>query len=88
MNVTSISDFRKDTKKYFDQVVDNYDDLIVLRSDGKKVVIIPFDTYNSIKETEYLLNNSANARHLEKSMAQLRAGKVIKKTMAELRSYE
>ena len=88
MNVTSISDFRKDAKKYFDQVIDDQDPLIITRSDGQTIVAVPLDQYNSMTETEYLLSNPANRKHLMESISQLRRGKTIKKTIEELESYE
>ena len=75
MKVTSISDFRKDTKKYFDQVIDDQDALLITRSDGQTIVAIPLDQYNSIAETEHLLSSPANRERLLQSLADLRAGK-------------
>jgi len=75
MKITSISDFRKDTKKYFDQVIDDQDALLITRSDGQTIVAIPFDQYSSIAETEYLLSIPANRERLLKSLAEARAGK-------------
>ena len=75
MKITSISDFRKDTKKYFDQVIDDQDALLITRSDGQTIVAIPLDQYNSIAETEYLLSSPANRERLLQSLADLRAGK-------------
>jgi antitoxin YefM len=88
MQVTSISDFRKDAKKYFDQVIDNSDDLIIARNDGKTVVVIPLDRYNAITETEYLMRSPANRERLLQGLEDARAGKTIKKTLAELKKYE
>ncbi|MCH4248172.1 MAG: hypothetical protein LKF82_10160 [Acinetobacter populi] len=39
-------------------------------------------------DTEYLLSNPANAKHLMESIAQDKAGKHIKKTMKELLAME
>lgn len=88
MNVTSISDFRKDTKKYFDEIINDSQELLITRSDGKTIVAIPLDTYNSIKETEYLMSNPVMADRLRKGIEEARAGKVVSKTLAELKSYE
>ncbi len=76
MNVTSISQFRKETKAYFDQVLADQDVLLVTRTDGQTVVVMPLEQYNAYNETAYLNSSPANKRHLEKSLAQLRAGKV------------
>lgn len=88
MNVTSISDFRKDAKKYFDQVIEDQDILLITRTDGKTTVMMTLDEYNSKTETEYLLSNPVNAERLLKGIGQANAGKTIKKTLAELKKYE
>lgn len=76
MNVTSISKFRKDTKTYFDQVIDDKDILLITRNDGQTVVVMPLEQYNSQVETDYLNSSPANRKHLETSMASLQAGRV------------
>ncbi len=76
MNVTTISKFRKNSKTYFDQVIDDKDVLLITRNDGQTVVVMTLDEYNSKVETDYLNSSPANRRHLEKSIADARAGKV------------
>lgn len=88
MQVASVSDFRKDIKKYIDAVDNNQEALIVTRTDSVSVVVIPLDEYNSIKETEYLLSSKANREHLKRGMANVEAGNLIPKTIEELRQYE
>lgn len=83
MNVASISNFRKDTKAYFDQVIENQDVLLITRSDGQAVVVMTLDQYNSRVETDYLNSTPANRKHLEKSMASLRRGRVEKHDLNE-----
>ena len=78
MNVTTISKFRKNTKDYFDQVIEDKDTLLITRSDGQTVVVMTLDDYNSKIETDYLNSHQANRKHLEESIAQARAGKVEK----------
>ena len=84
MNVTTISDLRKNTKKYFDQVADNQDVLIVARANGKSVALVSMDMYNKLDATEYLNSTAANRLRLLQSLEQARAGKVIPKTIQEL----
>lgn len=88
MNVTTISQFRKNAKKYFNQVIDDQDALLITRSDGQTIVAVPFDQYSSIMETEYLLRSPANRERLLKAMAEAEAGKGIEKTIEELKQYE
>lgn len=83
MNVTSISDFRKNSRQYFDEVIDNQDILILTRSDGQTVVMMPLAQYNSLTETDYLNSSPANRRHLLESMAQLRAGQLEQHELIE-----
>ncbi len=83
MNVTTISKFRKNAKKYFDQVVDDQDVLLITRNDGVTVVMMSLDQYNSQSETDYLNRSPANRKHLEASMAELRAGELEKHDLIE-----
>ncbi|HSW37716.1 MAG TPA: type II toxin-antitoxin system Phd/YefM family antitoxin [Candidatus Saccharimonadales bacterium] len=83
MNVTSISKFRKDAKAYFDQVIDDKDVLLITRNDGQTIVVMTLDEYNSKAETDYLNSSPANRKHLEKSIADARAGKVEKHELIE-----
>ena len=76
MKITSISKFRKDIKRYVDEIDQDQEPLIVTRSDNVSVVVIPLNTFNSYSETEYLLRSPANARRLLKSMENARAGNV------------
>lgn len=84
MNVTTISKFRKNTKDYFDQVIEDKDTLLITRSDGQTVVVMTLDDYNSKIETDYLNSSEANRKHLEKSIAQAHAGKVEKHGLIEI----
>jgi antitoxin YefM len=83
MNVTTISKFRKDAKAYFDQVIDDKDVLLITRNDGQTVVVMTLDQYNSQVETDYLNSTAANRKHLQKSIADARAGKVEKHDFIE-----
>jgi antitoxin YefM len=83
MNVTTISTFRKNAKEYFDQVIDNQDVLLLTRSDGQTVVVMTLDEYNSKVETDYLNSSLANRKHLEKSLASLRAGELEQHDLSE-----
>lgn len=84
MNVTTISKFRKNAKSYFDQIIEDKDTLLITRSDGQTVVVMTLDDYNSKVETDYLNSSEANRKHLEKSIAQAKAGKVEKHDLIEV----
>lgn len=76
MNITTISKFRKDSKKYFDKVIEDQDILLITRSDGQTIVAMPLEQYNSNRETDYLLSTPANAARLRRSLADAQAGRV------------
>ncbi len=83
MNVTSISSFRKSSKAFFDKVIDDNDLLLITRNDGQAVVVMTLDQYNSKGETDYLNGNPANRRHLEKSIASAKAGRLEEHSLIE-----
>jgi len=76
MKIVSISNFRKDIKRYVDEIDRDQEPLVVTRSDNVSVVVIPLNTFNSYSETDYLLRSPTNARRLLKSMENARGGKV------------
>jgi antitoxin YefM len=83
MNVTSVSHFRSNLKKYIKGVDQDQEPLIVSGPDNVSVVVIPLATYNSYMETDYLLSSPANAKRLRDSIAELDAGKGQKHELIE-----
>jgi antitoxin YefM len=83
MKVANVSELRKNLKSYIDYIADTSDTLIV-NGNGKTVVMISLEDYNSLDETAYLLSNKANAKRLKESMEALAGKKVIKKSLKDL----
>ena len=54
MRTANYTDLRANLKGYIDSVIDDYDTVIVNRGNGKGVVMISLDEYNSLKETVLL----------------------------------
>lgn len=75
MRAINFSDARKDLKAVFDRVVEDADVTIITRRDAEDVVVMSLAEWNSWQETEYLAASPANARRLDESIAQARAGK-------------
>ncbi len=84
MKIASTSKFRKDIKRYIDEIDQDQEPLVVTRSDNVSVVILPLATYNSYAETDYLLRSPANAKRLQRSIEQAREGKVEKHDLVDL----
>lgn len=85
MRTVNFSEARSNLKGVLDRVVDDADVTIITRRDAGDVVVMSLDTWNSWRETEYLLASPANARHLANSMAELNAGKGVERELIEPR---
>ena len=72
MITTSISDFRKDIKSYFDKVTDNFETLIINRGKDNGIVIISLDEYNSLIETHHELSSKSNEKRLDSAIEKLK----------------
>jgi antitoxin YefM len=81
MRVVSFSEARNSLKTVLDHVVEDADYTIITRRDAEDAVVMSLDFFNSLLETVYLLKSPANAAHLERSIAQLRQGKVIERDL-------
>ena len=76
MRVVTFSEARNRLKQVIDEVVDDTDVTVIARRDAPDAVVMSLDTYNSLMETVHLLKSPANAAHLARSIAELRAGEV------------
>ncbi|HET7925458.1 MAG TPA: type II toxin-antitoxin system prevent-host-death family antitoxin [Rhodanobacteraceae bacterium] len=74
MRTINFSDARKQFKEVLDRVVDDADITIITRRDADDVVLMSLASYNSWQETMYLMASPENARWLNESIAQARAG--------------
>ena len=74
MLTTTISDFRKDIKKYLDNVTENFETLIINRGKDSGVVIISLDEYNSLCATQHELSSKTNEQRLDSAITKLNSG--------------
>lgn len=83
MRIVTYSHARNALKSVLDTVVQDADVTIISRRDAEgDAVVMSLDTYNSMMETLYLTANPANAAHLARSIAELRAGKAKRRELA------
>jgi len=81
MLTTSISDFRKDIKRYLDKVTDNFETLIINRGKDSGVVIMSLDEYNSLNETQYELSSKSNEKKLDAAIEKMKNGNSFSKEL-------
>lgn len=83
MLTTTISDFRKDIKKYLDDVTRNFETLIIHRGKDTGVVVISIDEYNSLTATQHELSSKANEKRLDSAVDKLKSGDSFQKDIFE-----
>ena len=83
MRVVNYSDLRKNLKGYLDAVYQDRQPLVVTRRNNEHVVMISLDEYQSLAETEYLLSEEANARHLRDSLRAARSDGARRRELSE-----
>lgn len=83
MKTTSYTDLKANLKSYIDAVIDNYDTVVVNRGNGKGVVMISLDEYNSLKETEYLMSSPDTMKAIHKGEEDIKNGNFISQNEGE-----
>ena len=83
LTITTISDFRKDIKKYLDRVTENFETLIINRGKDNGVVIMSLDEYNSLTATYHELSSKANEKRLDSAIEKLEKGSSFRKDLIE-----
>ena len=85
MLAVNYSTIRENFKSYCDKVTDFNETVIVTRKDEKNVVIISLDEWNALQKA---LCNAEYLGRLNRSIADVKAGRVVVKTMEELEAME
>lgn len=83
MLTTTISDFRKDIKNYFDKVSENFETLIINRGKDNGVVIMSLTEYNSLLATNHELSSIKNEKRLDSAIEKLSKGQTQQKDLIE-----
>ena len=81
MLAVNYSTIRSKLKDYCDKATEENETVIVTRKDEKNVVIMSLDKYNDIMRTA---RNAEYLDMIDRSMEQIKQGKVVIKTMKEL----
>jgi antitoxin YefM len=83
MLTTTISDFRKDIKKYLDHVTKNFETLIINRGKDNGVVIMSLAEYNSLCATQHELSSKINEKRLDAAIEKLKSGSSFQKDLPD-----
>ena len=83
MLIASISDFRRDIKRYLDKVSDNFETLIINRGKDRGVVILSLSEYNSLQTTNHELSSKTNQARLDSAIDKLSKGDSFSKELIE-----
>ena len=83
MLTTSISDFRKNIKKYLDNVTENFETLIINRGKDSGVVVISLDEYNSLTATQHELSSRTNESRLDSAIEKLKSKSSFQKDLMD-----
>jgi antitoxin YefM len=83
MITTTISDFRKDIKRYLDTVTKNFETLIINRGKDNGVVIMSLDEYNSLTATQHELSSRTNEKRLDSAIEKLKSGDSFERNLQQ-----
>lgn len=89
MEIISYTHVRNKFANFMDKVCDDHDPVIVTRQKHAPIMMISIDDfikmspndYNSLKETLYLLKSPKNAQVLNKAIAEVESGNVLKRDL-------
>lgn len=84
MKTATYSELRANLKEYLNEVVENYESVVVNRKNGTGIVLISLDEYNSLKETDYIMSSRQTVSDIKRSEQEIREGKGIEVNVDEL----
>lgn len=73
MKIVNYTEFRSNLKYWLDKAADEVCEIFIKRKNGKDLVLVSLDEYNSLKETAYLLTGK-NRDILLNSIKELESG--------------
>lgn len=83
MKVVNYSEFRNNLTQNLNAVNEDKEIVIVSRTQGKNVVVMDLDEYNSIRETLHLMSTKANRKRLEEAVTEMNKNKFIKNKLID-----
>ena len=83
MLTTTLTEFRRNIKKYLDDVIDNFETLIINRGKDSGVVVISLEEYNSLCATQHELSSKINEKRMDSAVGKLKKGLSFEKDLLD-----
>lgn len=83
MQITTVSNFRKNIKAYLDSVIKNVETLVINRGKDSGIVVMSLQEYNSLMATNHELSSRKNEARLDTAIEKLKNGKTFDKDLTE-----
>lgn len=88
MLAINYTNLRDNMKKHFDRITEDYETMIVTRKNNKNIVMMSEESYNTLMENVYIMNDKANYNWLMESKQQLENGNFFTKELIEVTEDE
>jgi antitoxin YefM len=83
MDVLNYTEFRKNLANNLNKVSDDAEIVVVSRSKGKNVVLMPLEEYNAIMETLHVTKSAANRKRLDEAIKEMESGTFLRHQLTE-----
>ncbi|WP_026776637.1 type II toxin-antitoxin system Phd/YefM family antitoxin [Polaribacter sp. Hel_I_88] len=83
MQITTVSDFRKDMKTYLNNVVKNFETLLINRGKDSGIVVMSLQEYNSLMATNHELSSRKNELRLDSAIDKLKNNATFEKDLIQ-----
>ncbi len=74
MKPMTYTEARANFASVLDSATEDLEEVVITRAGHEPAVVVALSEYQALQETAYLLGSPANARHLERSIAEHRGG--------------
>ncbi len=81
MKTLTYSALRNNLAKAIEEVTQDHAPILITRQKGVAAVLVSLEDFESWQETAYLMRNPANAAHLRRGVAQVKAGKTRRRKL-------
>ena len=81
MKTLSYSALRSNLAKAIEEVIQDHAPILITRQKGAAAVLVSQEDFESWQETAYLMRSPANAAHLRRGIARVKAGKTRRRKL-------